>query len=167
MTTEQQKEVPANKPWQIAVAYLILGGVFMYYPLSKLFNFSISFTDNELEQALYVGKSTKDQFKDFMDKGGLPYESTWKGYQAEKVDVNYHENDKLAIAEIWLEKDPVRGKMASVANLKSSLSSECGSDWSSSPNANLTMYQAQKNGVECAMQDHGGQTEVLLIKRKP
>lgn len=167
MTTDQQTEAPANKPWQIMVAALILVGAFMYYPLSKFFNFSISFSDNALEQALYVGKSTKEQFKDFMDEGGLPYESSWKGYRAEKVDVRYHENDKLAIAEIRLEKKPIRGKMASIANLKSSLSSECGSDWSTIPNANLTMYQAKKNGIECAMQDSGSQTEVVLIKRQP
>jgi|GEM_PF-7053612 len=167
MTTDQQTEAPANKPWQIMVAAFILVSAFMYYPLSKFFNFSISFSDNALEQALYVGKSTKGQFKDFMDKGGLPYESSWKGYHVEKADVRYHENDKLAIAEIRLEKKPIRGKMASIANLKSSLSSECGSDWSASPNANLTMYQANRNGVECAMQDNGDQAEVVLIKRQP
>ncbi|ABR91854.1 Hypothetical protein mma_3164 [Janthinobacterium sp. Marseille] len=167
MKIEQQSEVARNKPWQIVVAALILGGAFMYYPLSKFFNFSISFSDNALEQSLHVGKSTKDQFKDFMDEGGLPYESSWKGYHVEKADVRYHENDKLAIAEILLEKKPIRGKMASVANLKSSLSSECGSDWSASPNANLTMYQATKNGIECAMQDNGDQAAVVLIKRQP
>ncbi|GGI21449.1 hypothetical protein [Oxalicibacterium faecigallinarum] len=167
MTTENEAApAPTNKPWQKVVAFLILAVALMYYPLSNFFNFSISFGDNTLEKALYVGKSTKDQFANFMDKGGLSYESSWKGYKAMKVNVHFHDNEKLAIAQIQLDKKPIRGDMASIANLKRSLSSECGSEWVSL-SANQTMIQAKKNGVECALHDQGGQTEVILIKREP
>lgn len=167
MNTDVVESKKGVSPAVKTFAFLIIAGVVMYYPVSNFWGLSFSIGDNELEKAIHVGKSDREQFVAFMDKGGLSYESSWNGYGVQNLSLRYHDNNKLAIAEITLWKEASRKKLASIENLKSSLSSECGSDWKASTQVNVTMYQAKKNGVECAMQYQGQYVEVVLVKRQP
>jgi ABC-type maltose transport system permease subunit len=166
LNTDTQENKNSVSPAIKIIAFLIFAVAIMCYPVSNFFGFSFSIGNNALEKSLHPGVSDKEQFVAFMDKGGLPYESSWKGYGVQNINVRYHDNNKLAIAEIRLWKEFSRKKLASIANLKSSLSSDCGSDWKATQ-SNFTMHQAKKNGIECALQDEGDYTEVVLVKRQP
>jgi hypothetical protein len=138
----------------------------MYYPVSKFFGFSFSFGDNLLEKALHVGSSDRNQFEAFKNEGGLQNVDTWKGYYVQSVSTNYDESGKLAILNIELVKSWPSKKTASINNLKGSLSSECGSNWTQSDlQIRASMHEAQRNSVECAIQDKGQSVYVNVMQR--
>ncbi len=109
---------------------------------------------NLLEQALQIAVSDMASMEAFKNKGGLEFESSWRGYKVRAVQVNYGESGKLGIAELVLEKKwPGKFQLASFENLKASLESDCGSAWTQNQlQRNADMHEATSaSGTTCTV----------------
>lgn len=136
--------------------------------VASLYYFGLpSFSDNILEKAVHVGTSDQTQFDAFKNKGGLENESTWKDFKVRSVSTAYDDRTgKLGILNMALEKDWPRRKLASIDNLKSALSSECGSTWTQNDlQRTANMHVAEKDQVMCAIQDAKNGVLVSIAKK--
>lgn len=154
-----------------AIGAILFAGFFVVLFLVKVlayFGLSFSLSNNVLENALHVGSSDLAQFEAFKNQGGLANEPSWKGYYVQSVSTNYDDKaGKLAILNLDLIKDISGKKLASVDNLKGSLSSECGSQWVQSDiQRRANMHEARKNSMVCAIQDAGSTVYVSIIQRQ-
>jgi hypothetical protein len=153
-----------------AIGSILVAGFFVILFIVKAlsyFGLSFSFSDNVLEKALHVGFSDQAQFEAFKNKGGIENEHSWKGYYVYSASTMYDDKTgKLAILNLDLFKDGPGKKIASVDNLKGSLSSECGSDWvQSDVQRRANMHEATKNNMVCSIHDTGTVVSVSIQER--
>lgn len=111
--------------------------------------------DNQLEQSLKLGSSTRKEFDRFKENGGLESnkESTWKGYRVESISLQYKDDGKLDAFQITLSKSGFGDKPATVASVKSDLSSYCPSNWQSG--IRDTYWAKKKDKAICAIDASG------------
>lgn len=164
MSSEQ---TAANKIDAIqGLIYLGLS-VFAVVMLFKFLGFSISFSDNDLEKIVKIGNSDRAQFEAFKNQGGLDHESIWKGYKVRSLTTTYNDQTgKLGILEMGLAKSWSNNKLASVDNVKASLSSDCGSNWEQNDAQRVSsMHVATKGNTTCSIQDARDITLVMVMQR--
>lgn len=123
--------------------------------------------DNLLEKALHVGASDKMQMDAFKNAGGLDKDSSWKGFKVSAVRAVYEDSGKLGLGVLTLHKSYPDHKLASINELQSAMTGECGSNWSQSSRFGSAVLEGKNaaSGVSCSALDQGGQTvEVTLSK---
>jgi hypothetical protein len=86
---------------------------------------------NLLEKSLLLRVSTISDLQAAKDAGGLENKelSQWLGYRVLALNTSYDASGKLESVVLTLSKDWPGSKLASINNLKESLSELCGVDW--------------------------------------
>ena len=85
-------------------------------------------TTGILQKSLVLFASTSDDFHSLKDNGGLDLDDKWRGYIVNSVKVG-HKKNKLTMFILTVHEDYKIKKMATLNNVKSDLSQECGVDW--------------------------------------
>lgn len=118
---------------------------------------------SELDRSTIVGQSTENQFQSFRNSGGLENNDNWRGYQASRVQVMHHENGVLAMLRVELTKSWPGRKLASIDNLRQSLSDQCGSSWTLA-NSTTNLHVAEHNGRKCTIAELGSSRVEVSIR---
>lgn len=145
------------------VVIAICAGLISYFgnPFAALMG------DNVLEKATRVGVSDKAKMDAFRNAGGLDKESSWKGFRVTELRVVYEDTGKLGMVILTVYKSFTGKKLASIDNLQSAMSSECGTNWTQSTRFGSAVLEGKNasTGVSCAALDQGGPTvEVTMAK---
>lgn len=87
-------------------------------------------SNGEFQKSLVLFASTAEDFDRLKDNGGLKFDDKWKGYRVTSVEVGYKKS-KLSWFIMQVDEDYriTNKKLASLNNVKSDLSVECGYDW--------------------------------------
>jgi TonB family protein len=83
-----------------------------------------------LEQTLQLGISNEAQFREFVDNGGLEFDSSWREFRASSVETGYS-NGKLSIFRLKIKRNFRSDLLASINNVKDRLEDYCGWNWDS------------------------------------
>ena len=130
---------------------------------------SASSTLNALERAVLVGRSTRQQFAEFRNQGGLDKESSWRGFRVLSVETVYEpETGVLGMLQLTLMKSAHRMRLASFNEIAQSLVPECGSRWTQNDAQQIAGSHMAENGrTTCAVQESpDGQVAVHILTRR-
>ncbi len=119
---------------------------------------------NFLEKATVPLVSTRKDFQDFRDNGGLNVISNWRGYSIGAIEVEYT-SGALTLLHMVVDTDVLNQKKpATFNNIKSDLINECGSEWKSRGRSDA--YWADSNFSTCEISEarRGGYHVVVSIK---
>lgn len=111
--------------------------------------------ENVLEQTLHVGKSTKQQYRAFLDMGGLDVERHWLGYHARELVAMHDESGVLRAADVTLVKNWDGYTLASFNNLRASLRDVCGDTWVDQPSSADFRMATGPSGTTCGVKEKG------------
>lgn len=123
---------------------------------------------NSLERAVLVGRSTKQQFAEFRNQGGLEKESSWRGFRVLAIETVYEPSSgTLGILQLKLMKSFPRMKIASFNEVSQSLTPECGTGWTQNDTQQIAGYHMAENGrIACAIEESSdGQVAVHILVR--
>lgn len=126
-------------------------------------------TLNALERAVLVGRSTKQQFAEFRNQGGLDNESSWRGFRVLTVETVYEPTSgTLGMLQLTLMKSAHRMRLASFNEISQSLVPECGSRWTQNDAQQIAGSHMAENGrTTCAVQESpDGQVAVHILTRR-
>lgn len=137
----------------VLTVVLGVGAYYLSTPIFKLMGFG----PTALEKSLVIGKSTKNDFQNFKDEGGLSKDNVWlHGFQVTNVSANYGKNDFLRGYELHFSKG-FSTTVPSVNEIKKVFKGVCGSKWD--------VYLAKsENGIMCLISDGAEQTSIRVQK---
>ena len=136
----------------------------LYFGAQAVFGpFNFHLGENRLEKALVIGKSTRSDFSKFRDEGGLDnsQQNLWKGYSVTNVRLSFDGSEVLQGMTLTLMKVGSSGKVASISNLKSTLSSICPDGWQDLGDAQVSRASSSCSIIE---QSASGSVEVTVVK---
>jgi Lysozyme inhibitor LprI len=120
--------------------------------------------DNVLEVAVHPGISNKLSMENFKNKGGLDFESSWKGFQVVYLESQSELDGKLKTVALRLQKSSPGRKLASFENLQNAMSSFCGAKWNINE---IGMWQENSTeGTSCSAGIDRDTVLVILSKAK-
>ena len=150
--------------WTLTVVVGFIGFILIWYFGNP---FAAVMGENLLEKAAHVGVSEKAQMNAFKSAGGLDNTSSWKGFRVTELRAVYEDTGKLGVVILTLYKSFPEKKLASIDNLRSAMSGECGTNWSQSTKFGSVVLEGKSTAtqVSCSALDQGGQTVEVTMGR--
>ena len=152
------------------VGLVFYGGIllaFLGYAYTQFFGNPLQsmMGDNLLEAATRPGISDKASMDAFKNAGALDRESNWRGYQVRKYEAVYQPSGILGMVTFTLVKSWPGKKLASIDNIQSTLTPQCGSAWSRTNDGGVAVLQTtdSSSAVKCSALDQGQDSIVVSI----
>lgn len=121
----------STNPFASLVGVILFVAVFAFYGRSlAVFYFPVPWK-NDLESSLLLLESTRKDFQNFKDLGGLNKTNSWHGFEVSSVNVTFNnENNLLQGFTLTIDPSGVStGRKGSLIGITKAASKICGDDW--------------------------------------